>query len=156
MVQEKQQTVHIVRSHIAQVTQKCKFPQRLRWSRRRRATTDSLLQYPNEIIKTPALIKSKHWQFPASQQLWLHSPIDGSVTCTFFVESSDLVYCFMSWGEISASMGSASMHLAFLVVVLIRTPSRLQKSESAWIVSKQRNSCCIPALPMVYWDKDLL
>ena len=37
----------------------------------------------NEIMKTPALRKSKYyilyWQFLTSQQLWLHSPIDGSV-----------------------------------------------------------------------------
>ena len=30
IVREKQQIANIVRSHIAQVTQKCKFPQRLR------------------------------------------------------------------------------------------------------------------------------
>ena len=36
---------------------------------------------------------------------------------------------FMAWGEISAPMGNTSMHLPFLVIILIRTPSRLQKSQ---------------------------
>ena len=44
---------------------------------------DDSCSRPNEIMKTPALRKSKyyilHWQFLTSQQLWLHSPIDGSV-----------------------------------------------------------------------------
>ena len=40
--------------------QRYKFRQRLRWSRRRRATV-SLLQYPNEIMKTSALRKSKYY-----------------------------------------------------------------------------------------------
>ena len=39
-----------------------------------RLATPGLLQYPNEIMR-----KSKHLQLPTSQQLWLHSPIDGSV-----------------------------------------------------------------------------
>ena len=30
---------------------------------------DSLSIYPSEIVKTPALRKSKYWQFPTSQQL---------------------------------------------------------------------------------------
>ena len=40
----------------------------------KKSDDDSLLQYANEIMR-----KSKHWQFPTSQQLWLHSPLDGSV-----------------------------------------------------------------------------
>ena len=40
----------------------------------KKSDDNSLLQYPNEIMR-----KSKYWQFPKSQQLWLHSPIDGSV-----------------------------------------------------------------------------
>ena len=44
---------------------------------------DDSCSRPNEIMKTPALRKSKYyilyWQFLTSQQLWLHSPIDGSV-----------------------------------------------------------------------------
>lgn len=34
---------------------------------------------PHEIMKTPVLRKSKYYQFPISQQLWLLLSIDGSV-----------------------------------------------------------------------------
>ena len=39
----------------------------------------SLLQYPNEIMRIPQLRESGYWQFLTTQQLWLHSPINGSV-----------------------------------------------------------------------------
>ena len=79
-MQEKQHTAIIVRSHIAKVTghrsenflNNCNEADE-------ESDNNSLLQYPNEIIKTPARRKSKYRQFPTSQQLWPHSPIDGNV-----------------------------------------------------------------------------
>ena len=92
-MQEKQQTANIVRSHIAKVTglRSVNFLNDYAWSRQKRATTTLFCKkYPKEIIKTPALRKSKYWQFPTSQQLWLHSPMDGSVKmkqiASFFFE----------------------------------------------------------------------
>ena len=38
----------------------------------RKSNDDSPVQDPNKIMKTPVLRKSE-WQFPTSQQLWLHS-----------------------------------------------------------------------------------
>ena len=46
----------------------------------RKNNDDFPVQYPNEIMKTPVLRKSE-WQFPTSQQLWLHSiaPVNTNV-----------------------------------------------------------------------------
>ena len=49
----------------------------------KKSDDDSLLQYPNKIMKTPVLRKSKilyeSWQCPTSQQLGVPSPINGSI-----------------------------------------------------------------------------
>ena len=79
-MQEKQQTANIVRSHIAKVTSHRSENFLDNYNEAdEESDNDSLLQYPNEIIKTPALRKTKYRQFPTSQQLWPHFPIDGSV-----------------------------------------------------------------------------
>ena len=79
-MQETQQTVNIVRSHIAKVTGHRGENFLHNYDEAdEESDNDSLSQYPNEIIETPALRKSKYRQFPKSQELWLHSPIDGSI-----------------------------------------------------------------------------
>ena len=66
-MQEKQQTANIVRLHIAKVTghRSENFLQNYDEADEE-SDNDSLLQYPNEIIKTPALRKSKYRQFPTA------------------------------------------------------------------------------------------
>ena len=79
-VQEKQQTANVVRSHIAKVTGHSSENFLHNYDQAdEESDNDFLLPYPNEIIKTQGLRKSKYRQFPKSQQLRLHSPIDGSV-----------------------------------------------------------------------------
>ena len=60
-------------------------------SRRKIATTTLFCKkISKRNYKKPSLGKSKYWQFPTSQQLWLHSPMDGNVKrkqiASFFFE----------------------------------------------------------------------
>ena len=61
VVQEKKNSVQAEESNDCKFRpQRYKFPQRLRWSRRRRATMTLSCNRPNGIMKPPALRKSKY------------------------------------------------------------------------------------------------
>ena len=70
----KLKKANIVRSDIAKVTGYRSIDFLHDYDEAHESNDNSLLQCPNE-----KMTKSKYWQFPTSQQLWLHSPIDDSV-----------------------------------------------------------------------------
>ena len=72
---------------------------------------DSLLQYPNEIMR-----KCKCWQFPTSQQLWLHLPIDGIVkkktNCLLHFRVFNIKdFSMMGWLEQTMKNSASVFHL---------------------------------------------
>ena len=77
-VQERQQSASSRKQTLnAQILSKSQAteaysPLTIKMKPTRKTNNDSLVQYPNEIMKTPALRKSE-WQYLSPQQLWHHS-----------------------------------------------------------------------------------